>query len=202
MYDDTYRTDLRSEPPADPREPEEGAVPEAGAFGRAIDKAGLIFAVGLVAAAGVLLLEVVLRYLFDSPTIWAHETAIFLCALGFVYGGLYCAAKDRHIRVVLIYDQVTGRARRLLDCAIALVCAGSACFFTYASWLMVEKAIFRPNGDFVLETSGSAWNPPTPALLKCFLLAVMAALAIQFAVLAFNYARGSHAHGAGGGHKA
>lgn len=187
MHDDSY---LKSEPPADPREPEGGAVPEAGRLGRLVDRAGLIFALGLVAAAAVLLLEVVLRYVFGSPTIWAHETAIFLSALGFVYGGLYCAAKDRHIRVVLLYDLAEGRTRRALDVAISLTCAGSACFFTYASWLMVRKAAFRPNGDFVLETSGSAWNPPTPALLKIFLMAIMAALAVQFAVLAYNHARG------------
>ena len=27
---------------------------------------------------GILFLEVILRYVFDSPTLWAHETAIFL----------------------------------------------------------------------------------------------------------------------------
>lgn len=193
--DDLVSRHLRAEPPMDPREPESGSIPEAGLLGRAVDRLGLVFAAGLVAAAGVLLLEVVLRYLLASPTIWAHETAIFLCAVGFIYGGLFCAAKDRHIRVVLLYDLVGGRARRLLDLVLSLVCAGSAGFFTYAAWLMVERAIMRPTGEFRLETSGSAWNPPTPALLKVFLMVVMALLALQFLVLAFNYARGTASKG-------
>ena len=40
-----------------------------------------------------------------------------------------------------------------------------------------------------LETSGSAWNPPTPGLTKLFLFAVLLLLALQFAVLALNYLR-------------
>ena len=40
-----------------------------------------------------------------------------------------------------------------------------------------------------MEGTGSAWNPPTPALLKGFLFIVMIILAVQFVVLAVNHAR-------------
>lgn len=81
-----------------------GAVPEAGALGRLIDKVGYVFAIGIVLAALILLLEVFLRYVLNSPTIWAHETTVFLCGAAFVFGGLYCTARNTHIRVVLLYD--------------------------------------------------------------------------------------------------
>jgi hypothetical protein len=55
---------------------------------------------------------------------------------------------------------------------------------------MAMKAIYRPDGSFSLETSGSAWNPPTPALLKLFLLAVLLTMSVQFLILTINYARG------------
>jgi hypothetical protein len=54
---------------------------------------------------------------------------------------------------------------------------------------MVKRAAFTPDGRFRLETSGSAWNPPFPAILKIFMLVVMVALTIQFLILAYNYAR-------------
>jgi C4-dicarboxylate transporter DctQ subunit len=166
------------------------AAVQAGLLGAAINRGGVIFAIGLIVSMLILIQEVFLRYVLNSPTIWAHETTIFLCAAAFIYGGLYCAARDSHIRVVIIYDVMKGRARRALDVAISLVCAAASAFFAWAAWLMVERAIFTPDGSFRLETSGSAWNPPIPGLLKVFMFSVLLVMAIQFVVLAWNYARG------------
>ena len=162
--------------------------PESGRLGRAIDRLGLVFALGFVVSMAILIFEIVMRYVFGAPTLWAHETTIFICAINFCFGGLYAAAKDRHIRVVLIYDAVPKRVHRWLDVAISLACAFSAGFFAYAATLMVEKAVFRPDGSIRLEGTGSAWNPPTPALIKVFLLIVLVALCVQFLVLAWNHA--------------
>jgi len=162
--------------------------PESGRLGRLVDRVGLVFAAGFVVSMVILVFEIVMRYVLNAPTIWAHETTIFICAINFCFGGLYCAAKDRHIRVVLIYNAVPKRAHRWLDVAISLACAFSTGFFAYAAVLMVEKATLRPDGSFRLETTGSAWNPPTPALTKLFLLAVLILLCVQFLILAWNHA--------------
>lgn len=165
------------------------ALPEAGLLGHLVDRAGFVFAAGLVVAAAILLTEVFLRYVFNAPTIWAHGTTTFLSGIAFIYGGLCCAARNSHIRVVLIYDALPPRARRLMDVLISLVSYAAALFFTYAAWLMVKKATFAPGGVFRLERSGSAWNPPTPAAVKIFLLVVLVLMATQFLVLAVNHAR-------------
>lgn len=167
-----------------------GPVAEAGMLGRAIDRFAIVFAIGIILAMAVLIFEIVMRYGFNSPTLWAHETSIFLSAIAFVFGGLYCVAHNRHIRVVLLYDALSPRARRIMDVVISAVCLVASLFFAYASWLMVERAVWAPDGRFRLEGTGSAWNPPTPALLKVFLLIVLAVMAVQFLILAINYARG------------
>ena len=164
-------------------------VAEAGLLGRLIERGGIVFAAAFFLSMAILILEIFMRYVLNSPTLWAHETTIFLCAISFIYGGLYCAARDRHIRVVLIYDYVGPRLRRALDIAISILCAISAVFFAWATWTMVARAWWQPDGTIRLEGTGSAWDPPTPALMKGFLLAVMIVLAIQFVVLAVNYAR-------------
>lgn len=166
-----------------------GAITEAGMLGRIVDRTGLMFAIGLLLSMLILIQEVVLRYAFNAPTIWAHETTIFLCGSAFVFGGLYCTAKDKHIRVVLLYDFVSPTVRRMLDVAISLICAVCTAFFTWASWLMVARSAFTPGGSFRLETSGSAWDPIYPGLVKVLLLVVMAVLTVQFLILAYNYAR-------------
>lgn len=165
------------------------ALPEAGWLGKLIDRGGIVFAVGIVCSMLILIQEIVLRYVFGAPTIWAHETTVFLCALAFIYGGLYCTARDQHIRVVLVYDYVSDRVRRVLDVAISIVSMIASLCFAWAAWIMVKRAIYRPDGSLHFETSGSAWDPAFPAWLKLFLLAVLTVMAVQFLILAWNHAR-------------
>jgi C4-dicarboxylate transporter DctQ subunit len=167
-----------------------GSIPQAGWLGRVIDRLGLVFALGILASMLILMNEVILRYVFNAPTIWAHETTIFLCGMAFIYGGLYCTARNKHIRVVLIYDVIPARLRRILDIVISIVCAAASAMFAYAAWTMVLRAAFRPDGSFRLERSGSAWDPVYPGAIKIFLLVVLTVMAVQFIILAYNYARG------------
>lgn len=164
-------------------------VEEAGLIGRIVERTGIIFAMAFLASMAILIFEIFMRYALNSPTLWAHETTIFLCAISFVFGGLFCVSRDRHIRVVLVYDHVGPRIRRILDVVISILCAISAGFFAWASWQMVKRSWWTPGGDIRLEGTGSAWNPPTPALLKGFLFAVMIIMALQFVILAYNHAR-------------
>ncbi len=184
MHDEPATTDMDL-----PRE-EGGPIPQAGALGRWIDRGGIVFALGIILAMLILIQEVFLRYVFNAPTIWAHETTVFLSAIAFVYGGLYCTSRDSHIRVVLIYDAIGPRMRRGLDVAISLVCMASSAMFAWAAWLMVERAAWAPTGEIRLERSGSAWDPVYPGVVKIFLMVVLGVMAIQFLVLAVNYARG------------
>jgi TRAP-type C4-dicarboxylate transport system permease small subunit len=171
--------------------PQMEALPQAGWLGRLITIAARAFAVCVLVAMAILVMEVFLRYVFNRPTVWAHETTIFLSAVTFIFGGLYCVARNSHIRVVLIYDLVGPSVRHVLDVVISLACLGASLFFAWASWLTVQKAMFRPDGSFFLETSGSAWNSPAPALLKIFLLLVLVTMSVQFLILTVNYARGA-----------
>lgn len=169
--------------------PRDHAIPEAGILGRGINAIGIVFALGILASAFILLIEVAMRYGFNAPTSWAHETVIFMNACAFVFGGLYVVSRDAHIRVVLIYDHLPAWLRRVFDVVISLVCLVATVFFGWAAWSSVERAAWTPAGEFRLETSGSAWDPPTPGLLKVFLFVVLVVMAVQFAILAVNYLR-------------
>ena len=164
--------------------------PASGRYGRAVAWLGTVFALLFLAVTAIILYEIVMRYAFARPTIWVHETTTFLCGIGFIFGGLYAVSTDKHIRVVLLYDRVRGKARRTLDVALSAIGLVTMLFFAFAAWTTAEKAWFTPTGDFRLESTGSIFNAPYPALVKGFLLVTIIAIAVQFVVLMVNYARG------------
>lgn len=171
-----------------------------GRFGRAVDMAGAVVATFFLISTGVVLFEIVSRYVFNAPTRWAHETTTFLCASGFLFGGLYAQAHDKHIRVVLLYDAVSRPVRRWFDIVISSVGLVSVLFFAWAAWTGgVEKSWFAAGtGDLKLETSGSAFDPPYPALIKGLLFVIVVAMAVQFVVQIVNFVRRrDHADGNG-----
>ncbi|AWK88764.1 TRAP transporter small permease subunit [Azospirillum thermophilum] len=142
-----------------------------------------------IVSTAVSVYEIVMRYLFNSPTVWVHETTTTLTAICFAFGGAYCLATDKHIRVVLIYDHVGPRVRRWMDIVISLVGAGVCGLMAYASWGMAWKSLFTPSGAFRIETSGSAWNPPSPALLKPFLFLILVVMTLQFLLQMWRHIR-------------
>lgn len=181
MQDDTR--------PAVPEPEDPGAVEEAGLFGRAINAGGIVFSLAILASALILFYEVLMRYLFNSPTLWAHETVIFITGCAFIYGGLYVVARDAHIRVVLIYDYLPKALRRVFDVVISIACLVATLFFAWAAWQSVQRAAWNPAGDFRLQSSGSAWDPVYPGLTKVFLMIVLLMMVVQFAILTVNYLR-------------
>ncbi len=130
--------------------------------------------------------EVFSRYLFNAPTIWVHETASFLGGSLFVIGGAYALATDKHVRVVLIYDMVSQKTRHWLNIfhhIAGLIFTG---LLIYAAFQMVNNAWFTPWGELQLETSGTAWNPPFPALLKGLILFTVCVMFVQFILHLIN----------------
>lgn len=169
--------------------PETSVVTEAGLLGRAVGRTSDVFSAAILVSASILIIEVFLRYVFNAPTIWGHETVVFLTASSFIFGGLFVAARDAHIRVVLIYDFVSHAVRRWFNIFISAFCALASFFFTLSTWVSVERALFTPQGDFRIETSGTAFNAPYPGLLRGFLFLILLLLTLQFIILTVNYAR-------------
>ncbi len=140
-----------------------------------------------VAIVAITLYEVGARYLFDAPTIWANELTLFLCAIVFLWSGLYVIRRDEHLRISVLYDLSPPWLRRVFD-AVGLACAlvffgGIAWFGFSSSW----RALIT------WELYGTAWNPPIPAVLKPLLVVLAVAMAVTAVV---NFVR-RRAHGSG-----
>jgi len=140
----------------------------------------MAFATLLLIIVGITLYEVVARYIFASPTIWANELSLFLSATVFLVSGVYVMWRDEHLRISVFYDLVSHRLQRLFDAVslacVLIFCGGLAWFGFPTAW----RALIT------WERFGTAWNPPIPAILKPLIVIV----ALMMAVLAIvNFVR-------------
>lgn len=142
--------------------------------------------------------EVIARYVFDSPTYWAHESTTFLIAAIFLVGGPIALSRDKHIRVRMIYDAVSPETRRWLDVANSIIAMIFFAGLGYAGWIMAWKATHTPTGAIHFEGTGTAWNPPTPALLKILILGCVVLMFVQSALHLLKALRRDGAHDARG----
>ena len=146
---------------------------------RFISGTSKVLAWAIFVAFAITVIEVFARYLFNRPTFWAHETPPFLIAAIFLVGGPIALARDKHIRVRMIYDAVKPAGRRWLDIVNSLIALAFFAGLSYAAWIMVTKSWLSPTGDLRLEGTGTAWNPPTPALLKALVLICCVVMFVQ-----------------------
>ena len=146
---------------------------------RVIDWCGRGLAWLVFVAMVISVFEVISRYAFNSPTSWVHETTIFMIAILFALGGPVALARDKHIRVRIIYDTVSQKTRRWLDLFNSVVTFFFAIAMTYAAYVLFWRSSHNPMGEISLERSGTSWNPPFPALTKGVILLALAIMTLQ-----------------------
>ncbi|WP_227368605.1 TRAP transporter small permease subunit [Halomonas sp. M20] len=130
-------------------------------------------------AMAISVFEVIMRYGFDSPTSWVHESVVMLVAVSFSLGGPVALASNRHIRVRVLYDTVGPRFKLWLDRFNDLVTLGFCLGMSYAAYVMFWDASHNPLGEWSLERSGTSWNPPFPALVKGMIMLALIIMCVQ-----------------------
>jgi TRAP-type mannitol/chloroaromatic compound transport system permease small subunit len=63
----------------------------------------------------LLAIEVVLRYFWNAPTVWAHGYSQRLFGSYFILVGAYTLLKDGHVRVDVLYVRYGPRGKTILD---------------------------------------------------------------------------------------
>lgn len=101
----------------------------------------------------VMFYEVVSRYIFNSPTIWAFEVSNFLFGGIIVLGGGYLLLHKGHVSVDIIYNRLSVRGRAILD-----LCT-SPLFFLFVGVLMWQGIDMFWTSLSRWENSPSVWAP-------------------------------------------
>lgn len=135
--------------PSDPRD---------GKFGRTISAlnafAGEFASYWTVIAVFVFYYEVIARYIFNSPTIWAHESMFLMFGMQYMLAGGFCLREGAHVRVDVLYMHLSARARAWADVVT------SAFFFIFAGALLVTGWIFFHDSYSIGQVSHTEWEIP------------------------------------------
>jgi TRAP-type mannitol/chloroaromatic compound transport system permease small subunit len=108
----------------------------------------------LVATAQVCY-ELILRYVFNKPTVWGLETTLYLCAVTYVMSGAYASVHNAHIRVDLFYSRWRPKVRAAVDILVT-----DLLFFFFCGVLVWQSSLWFYEAWADGLTSGTIWDPP------------------------------------------
>ena len=125
-------------------------------FLRAVDRfsgwCGKLFAWIVIPLMGVLVYEVVSRYFFSAPTLWAFDITYMLYGSHFMLLAGYTLSKQGHIRTDFVYRLLPPRWQGRIDATLYLVfflpAMGVMLWisteFAYDSWVQREASFLSP----------------------------------------------------------
>lgn len=121
----------------------------------------------------VMFYEVVSRYAFNRPTLWANELSLWIASFIFLLAGLYAMQQRSHIRIYVIYDMMPRAFQKMAD----VISVFLILLFTFTLvWGGFNDAWTRM---LRMETFGTAWDPPLPGTVKPAILIIIVLVAIQ-----------------------
>ncbi|MBB97508.1 MAG: C4-dicarboxylate ABC transporter substrate-binding protein [Rhodobacteraceae bacterium] len=130
----------------------------------------------VVLLTSVMIYEVILRYAFEAPTLWANELSLWIAGFVFLCAGLYAMQQRSHIRIFLLYDVLPRWLQRVCDVITTALILVFAFALIYGGYGEALTKLHR------WETFGTAFDPPIPATLKPMVLLIVGLVAVQAVV--------------------
>ncbi len=100
--------------------------------------------------------EVVSRYAFKAPTIWAYDLAYMLYGSLFMLGAAFTLYKKGHIRTDIFYDQWTPKRQGWVDGLLYLLFFFPGMIFFF--WAGLDEALH--SWSLFERSEVGAWRPP------------------------------------------
>ncbi|MDU8912389.1 TRAP transporter small permease subunit [Aestuariicoccus sp. MJ-SS9] len=106
-------------------------------------KAGEFVSYWAVIAVFVYYFEVISRYVFGSPTNWAHEAMYLMFGMQYLIAGSYAMLTEAHVRVDIFYAPMKRTNKAWVDLFTSIF------FFIFAGTLLVTSYIFAMDANAV-----------------------------------------------------
>jgi TRAP-type mannitol/chloroaromatic compound transport system permease small subunit len=115
---------------------------------------GYLFAPIALVYMVIIVYEVVMRYLFNRPTNWAHELSTFLFGTQFMLGGAFCLWRGSMVNVDILHVHIPVRLRAAID-AVFMILPIAICLLMF--WLGGQMFL---SSLAKLERTNTVWGPP------------------------------------------
>jgi TRAP-type mannitol/chloroaromatic compound transport system permease small subunit len=118
------------------------------------DWVGKVLSFGVLFMFALVLIEVIRRYFFNSPTVWGNELTQLTFGVYVVLCGGYILRWGGHVNVDILYGRFSARGKAIVD------------IITFALFIMFCGMMLAYGGSLAWESvarfehSQSAWNPP------------------------------------------
>jgi len=113
---------------------------------------GRAFAWGIFILTAAVMYEVIMRYFFNAPTLWAFDFTIQMYGAVFMMGGASAMSTKTHVKADMYYNKLSEKGQAILDLFLFILFYAPGVFaLTYAGYFYAKKAWI------VHETS---WNSP------------------------------------------
>lgn len=115
---------------------------------------GEILSFGVSFMFVMVLIEVILRYFFNSPTVWGNELTQMIFGVYVVLCGGYILGFGGHVNVDILYSRFSIRGKAIADIITFFL------FLGFCSMLLIYGSALAWESLSTFEHSESAWNPP------------------------------------------
>ncbi|MGB9699406.1 MAG: TRAP transporter small permease subunit [Thermodesulfobacteriota bacterium] len=133
----------------------------------------LLSAVAILVSALILTYEVVMRYLFRTPTIWEIEASVYLMIMATFLGAAYGLKDGAHIKIDLITRLLPPSVNSWLSLITSYFSFGFCLLLAWRGWAMWWEAFSKG------WRSESLWSVPLAIPYFCLPLG-MSLLSIQY----------------------
>lgn len=125
-----------------------------GLIDRINEKIGGILGYLTIPLTFAIFFEVVMRYIFNSPTIWAYDFSLYLVGIMVMLGGGYALLEEAHVAVDVFVEHMPPTARRIIDLILDLILLFAVGVLVWKGWSQGWHSMK------INEHYTSLWAPP------------------------------------------
>lgn len=109
----------------------------------------------IIPLIGVVVYEVVMRYIFNAPTVWAFEATTFIYGVHYMLGFAYTLKHDGHVAIDVFESRLASKSRTILRIIVSLIL-----FVPTVGMLSVWSVIYAVTSWQNWEKASTSWAPP------------------------------------------
>ena len=110
-------------------------------YDKLVKYSGYLASALFIAIGFIVSYEVIMRYLFNSPTIWVNEVSRFLQIWATYLALTYSFHKQDFIRITVIYDRLNENGKKILDFISFIFILIFSSFVVYYGWIIAYDSL-------------------------------------------------------------